>query len=123
MGTKTGNPVGRPPKQKKLPRGRPKGQETIMKEYRMRMLNSPKSAEVLRSIFEVASDPEHKHWPAASKMVLDRLAPAASFLEGNSANGAVQGITVNITGVPGVSISDKADGDVVHDADFTEVEQ
>jgi len=97
-----------------------------MKEYRMRMLNSPKSAEVLRSIFEVASDPEHKHWPAASKMVLDRLAPAASFLEGsNSANGAVQGITVNITGVPGVSISDKAadEGDVVADADFTEVEQ
>ena len=123
MGTKTGNPVGRP-KQKKLPRGRPKGQETIMKEYRMRMLNSPKSAEVLRSIFEVASDPEHKHWPAASKMVLDRVAPAASFLESNSANGAVQGITVNITGVPGVNISSgDSEGDVVQDADFTEVEQ
>ena len=101
MTEKTGNPRGRP-KKEKLPRGRPKGQEAIMKDYRMRMLNSPKSEKVLQAVFEVAQDPEHKHWAAAMKTVVDRIVPAASFTE--STTTGVQGITVNITGVPGVSI-------------------
>jgi len=67
------------PKKKKNPVGRPKGQEAVMKDYRMRMLNSPKSRKVLASVFEVAMDPEHKHWPAASKMVMDRIAPSSGF--------------------------------------------
>ena len=102
MSKKTGNPRGRP-KEEKLPRGRPKGQEAIMKEYRLRMLRSPKSEAVLREVFKVATDSEHKHWPAAMKLVMDRIAPAASFTE-STATG-VQGITVNISGVPGVNIS------------------
>ena len=69
----------------------------------MRMLRSPKSRKVLDSVFEVAQDPEHKHWPAAMKLIMDRIAPASSFTE-STATG-VQGITVNISGVPGVNIS------------------
>ena len=117
MTEKTGNPVGRP-KKEKLPRGRPKGQEAIMKDYRMRMLRSPKSAEVLKAVFEVAQDPEHKHWAAAMKTVVDRIVPAASFTE--STTTGVQGITVNITGVPGVSIGPAEDA---VDADFTKVDE
>ena len=119
MSKKTGNPVGRP-KKKKLPVGRPKGQEAIMKEYRMRMLQSPKSEAVLRSVFAVATDPEHKHWPAAMKLVMDRIAPASSFTE-STASG-VQGITVNISGVPGVSIGPAEGAQEPLDADFTPVE-
>lgn len=118
MSAKTGNPVGRP-KKEKLPRGRPKGQEAIMKDYRMRMLRSPKSAEVLRTVLDVAMDPEHKHFAAASKMVVDRILPAASFTE-STATG-VQGITVNITGVPGVAISPTEATEPL-DADFTQVD-
>lgn len=74
----TGNPVGRP-KKKKNPVGRPKGEATVMKEYRQRMLNSPRSAKVLDAIFEVALDTEHKHWPAAVKMIADRVLPVSGF--------------------------------------------
>ena len=109
--------LGRP-KKEKLPRGRPKGQETIMKEYRLRMLRSPKSRKVLDSIFEVAMDTEHKHWPAASKMVMDRLAPAASFIEDAQGGGTKPTIQVNITGVPGVQIGTEE----AVDADFTPVD-
>ena len=54
----SGNPIGRP-KKKKNPVGRPRGEGAVMKAYRQRMLNSPKSRKVLDSIFEVAMDPEH----------------------------------------------------------------
>ncbi len=108
--------LGRPPK-KKNPVGRPKGMETVMKEYRQRMLNSPKSKKVLDSLFEVAMDPEHKHWSSATKMVIDRILPAASFDEKGPQVGS-GGISINITGVPGVNIGTEPEP---MDADFTEV--
>ena len=80
------------------------------------MLNSPKSAKVLESIFEVAMDSEHKHWPSASKMVLDRIAPAGGF-NVNSKEGSK--IEINITGVPNTNVSN---GDDAIDVDFTPVE-
>ena len=103
------------PKKKKLPRGRPKGMETVMKEYRMRMLNSPKSSKVLEAIFEVAMDSEHKHWPAASKMVLDRIAPAGGFSV-NSKEGSK--IEINISGLESPRVSTEEAIDV----EFSEVD-
>ena len=111
--------IGRP-KKEKLPVGRPKGQEQIMKEYRMRMLRSPQSRKVLQSVFDVATDPEHKHWPAAMKMVMDRIVPASGFDENSLSGGGKPVITVNISGVPGVNIGGTQEETI--DGDFTPVE-
>ena len=100
--------VGRP-KKKKLPRGRPKGEAAIMKDYRMRMLRSPKSKHVLKTIFEVATDPDHKHWPAASKMVMDRIAPAGGFEVSKNEGSKVE---INITGITTPSVSTESAIDV-----------
>jgi len=110
---KSGNPVGRP-KAKKLPRGRPKGQETIMREYRMRMLQSPKSNKVLQAVLDTACDPEHKNWAAASKLVVERLMPLQAFNEIKAENNKIE---INITGLSAsVSTEDTVE------AEFTEVE-
>lgn len=111
---RTGNPIGRPKKQKKRPPGRPKGEAGIMKEYRERMLNSPKSRKVLDSIFSAALDDNHKNQAAAWKLVMDRIVPVAGF-EKDALGGKTPSITVNITGVEGVSMhqNDVIEGEVV----------
>ena len=108
----SGNPIGRPTK-KKNPVGRPKGEGAVMKEYRQRMLNSPKSRKVLDSIFDVAMDPEHKHWPSAMKLVADRILPVAGFEKDAGADKGRSAIQISITGVPGVNIGteDPLEGD------------
>ena len=93
----TGNPRGRPPKkQEKNPVGRPKGEAGIMKEYRVRMLNSPKSTKVLDSIFRAALDDDHKNQAAAWKLVMDRIAPVSGF-EKDAGSLGRSAIQVNIT--------------------------
>lgn len=84
-----------------------------MKDYRMRMLNSPKSRKVLDAIFEVATDPSHKHFPAASKMVLDRMAPVASFIEESAGGNSKPQINIQISGLesPTVSTEEAIDGE------------
>lgn len=99
----SGNPIGAP-KKKKRPVGRPKGEGTIMKEYRERMLNSPRSKKVLDSIFAAALDDDHKNQAAAWKIIVDRIVPVSGF--DKAAQGVQRNaITVNISGVPGVNIS------------------
>ena len=107
--------VGRP-KKTKLAKGRPKGQETIMKDYRMRMLRSPKSRKVLDSIFNAALDDDHKHQAAAWKLVVDRIAPVASFTEASGKK--TGGIEINITGLSAVTKAVEPD----IDAECTEVD-
>jgi len=115
----TGNKVGRPVKKKgKNPVGRPVGEAGIMKTYRDRMLNSPKSRKVLDSIFEAALDPDHKNQAAAWKIVVDRIVPVSGF-EKIAGSNKVSAITVNISGVPGVSIAGESTDDL--EGDFTEV--
>ena len=76
----TGNPVGRPKKKTSPnPVGRPKGEASIMKDYRQRMLNSPKSPKVLDAIMNAALDDEHKNQAAAWKLIMDRIAPISGF--------------------------------------------
>ena len=105
--------IGRPPSPKaKRSVGRPKGEGTIMKEYRARMLNSPRSKKVLDSIFEAALDDEHKNQAAAWKIIVDRIVPVSGF---EKEVGAVKSnaIQVNITTVGGevsVASPDSPDG-------------
>lgn len=110
--------IGRPIVPKKNPVGRPKGEGAVMKEYRSRMLNSPKSRKVLDSIFEVAMDTEHKHWPSAMKLIADRILPVAGFEKEAGADKGRNAIQINITGVPGLDITPSD----VSDAEFKEVE-
>jgi len=93
---KTGNPLGRPKKVANAV-GRPKGEATVMKEYRARMLNSPKSPKVLDSIFSAALDDDHKHQAAAWKLIVDRIVPVSGFEADTKANRG--GIEINITGL------------------------
>lgn len=107
----TGNPRGRPPKKvSKNPVGRPKGEAGIMKEYRERMLNSPKSPKVLESIFAAALDDQHKNQAAAWKLVMDRIAPVSSF-EKDAGSMGRSSIQVNITGV-GSTVEVKEEKDI-----------
>jgi hypothetical protein len=96
--------------------GRPKGDASIINEYKARMLASPKSNKVLESIFNAALDDEHKNQAAAWKLVMDRIAPVAAFEKDVIKNGGSNAISINISGVPNVKV-----GNDVVDGDYTEV--
>mgnify|MGYP000754711704 CR=1 FL=1 len=49
--------------------GRPLGEASIIKEYKARLLASPKSKKVLDNILDAALDDEHKNQAAAWKLV------------------------------------------------------
>jgi hypothetical protein len=84
--------------------GRPKGDAAIMNEYKARMLASPKSAEVMAKVFEVALDDTHKHQAACMKMIMDRVAPLSSFEADAKGGKAAGGINITITGVGAVDV-------------------
>lgn len=114
----TGNAIGRPIAREKSGKvGRPIGESGIMKEYRERMLNSPRSKKVLDSIFNAALDDDHKNQAAAWKIIVDRIVPVSGFekMAGTSTRSA---ITVNISGVPGVNI-DATDDPLPLEGDFS----
>lgn len=95
---------GRPPKAalaeiKKRPVGRPKDTSGIIKDYRDRMLLSPKSAKVLESIFDAALTEGHPNQAAAWKIVVDRIAPVSAFDPSGKNNGSMPSISINITGL------------------------
>ena len=100
----SGNPIGRP-KKKKNPVGRPKGEGTVMKEYRERMLRSPKSKKVLAVILDAALDDDHKNQAAAWKIVVDRILPVAGFEKEAGVSGTRNSIQVHISGVPSVEFA------------------
>ncbi len=92
--------------------GRPKGDASIINEYKARMLASPKSSKVLESIFDAALDNEHKNQAAAWKLVMDRIAPVAAFEKDVIKNGGSNAISINISGVPSVKVgNDVVDGE------------
>lgn len=109
----TGNKIGRPKKsditeiKESRSVGRPKGDAAIINEYKLRMLNSPKSAKVLEAIYDAALNDEHKNQAAAWKLILDRVLPVSVF-ETAKAGGNTPQISINITGLsqPTVSTSD-----------------
>lgn len=99
--------------------GRPKGDATIINEYKARMLASPKSRKVLDTIFEAALDNEHKNQSAAWKLVMDRIAPVAAFEKDIIKNGGGNAISINITGVGSGGV--KVGNDVV-DGEYKELD-
>ena len=113
---------GRPPaatlKKPKGVIGRPKGDATIINEYKSRMLASPKSAKVLEAIFNAALDDDHKHQASAWKLVMDRVAPTAAFEQEVVKGGGKSAIQINITGIGGASVSGTKEPD--DDQDITD---
>ena len=127
----SGNKRGRPKKSElteiKESRsvGRPKGDAAIINEYKLRMLNSPKSAKVLEAIYDAALNDEHKNQAAAWKLIVDRIIPVSAFEQAKSGGGTPQ-ISINITGLnssvtsgtsPSVNTEQVYD---VSDVEFTE---
>ena len=106
----TGNKVGRTSK-KELKAitenrsvGRPKGDAAIINEYKLRMLNSPKSAKVLEAIYDAALNDEHKNQAAAWKLIVDRIVPVSVF-EAHKAGNNTPTVSINITGLTSPTIS------------------
>jgi hypothetical protein len=116
---------GRPPKslveQKKKGNrgqvGRPKGDASAIEEYKARMLASPKSREVMESIFNAALDDDHKNQSAAWKLIVDRIMPLSYFEKDKLSNGrAAVSITINgIDSDSPITIGETIDGDVDDD--------
>jgi len=98
--TKAGRPKKSELKEIKESRsvGRPKGEAAIINEYKLRMLNSPKSAKVLEAIYDAALNDEHKNQAAAWKLIVDRIVPVSAFEAAKQGNGAPS-ISINITGL------------------------
>jgi len=86
--------------------GRPKGDASIINEYKARMLASPKSAKVLETIFDAALDNDHKNQAAAWKLLMDRILPVGAFEKEVTKDGGRSAIQINITGVGGATVDD-----------------
>ena len=120
----SGNKRGRPPKsdiaeiKESRSVGRPKGDAAIINEYKLRMLNSPKSAKVLEAIYDAALNDEHKNQAAAWKLIVDRIIPVSAFETAKTGGGTPQ-ISINISSVgsPTVQTSDN-----VVDVDVTDID-
>ena len=80
--------------------GRPKGDADAIKEYKARLLASPKSRKVLDSILNAALDDDHKNQAAAWKLLADRLMPL-SYFDKDKAGGGRSAVNITITGVGG----------------------
>ena len=80
--------------------GRPKGDADAIKEYKARLLASPKSRKVLDSILNAALDDDHKNQAAAWKLLVDRLMPL-SYFDKDKAIGGRSAVNITITGVGG----------------------
>ena len=102
MTAPSGNKRGRPKKteiaaiKENRTIGRPKGDAAIINEYKMRMLNSPKSAKVLEAIYDAALNDEHKNQAAAWKLIVDRIVPVSVF-EAQKQGNTIPQISINIS--------------------------
>ena len=98
--------------------GRPKGDASIINEYKARMLASPKSRKVLETIFDAALDNEHKNQAAAWKLVMDRILPVGAFEKDVVQGAGRNAIQINITGVGEVDVNPTStiEGEIVDDA-------
>lgn len=118
MTVPSGNKKGRPSKADLVEtksrtlgkRGRPAGDAAIINEYKLRMLNSPKSAKVLEKIYEAALNDEHAHQAAAWKLIVDRIVPVSAF-DQSKGGGQMPQISINISGLSEPKVS--TDEDVI----------
>ena len=96
--------------------GRPKGEAAIINEYKLRMLNSPKSAKVLEAIYDAALNDEHKNQAAAWKLIMDRVLPVSAFETAKQGGGTPQ-ISINISSVGSPIVSAAQDTIDIEDID------
>lgn len=80
--------------------GRPKGDADAIRDYKARLLASPKSRKVMDSILNAALDDDHKNQAAAWKLVVDRIMPLSYFDEAKNTGGKAS-VNITITGVGG----------------------
>lgn len=94
--------------------GRPKGDADAIREYKARLLASPKSRKVLDSILNAALDDDHKNQAAAWKLLVDRLMPL-SYFDKDKMGGGKSAVNITITGVGGETtiIGEKGEEDVL----------
>jgi hypothetical protein len=122
----SGKKIGRPRKQdvelKAKPGkvGRPKGDATIINEYKARMLASPKSRKVLDSILDAALNDDHKNQAAAWKLLMDRMLPI-SYFEKDKEGGSRPSVSITISGIGEATISPQ-DVDKVTENDIIDAE-
>lgn len=99
--------------------GRPKGDTAIINEYKLRMLNSPKSAKVLEAIYDAALNDDHKNQAAAWKLIVDRIVPVSAF-EATKQSGSIPTISINISSLQSPSVALAED---VSDVDDVEIKE
>ncbi len=102
--------------------GRPKGDTAIINEYKLRMLNSPKSAKVLEAIYDAALDNDHKNQAAAWKLIVDRIVPVSAF-EASKQGGSTPSISINISGLQGASSGLPEAVNIVEDVTDVEIKE
>lgn len=104
--------------------GRPPGTAAILKDYRARMLASPKSEKVLQKVLDTALEDGHPHQGVCMKLVAERLLPASYFQKDNSnAQRPQLEITINAEGGTvsmGSSSSSNIDDSDAIDGEFSE---
>ena len=101
--------------------GRPKGDAAIINEYKVRMLNSPKSAKVLEAIYDAALNDNHKNQAAAWKLVMDRILPVSVFESAKQA-GQTPSISINISGLANTSVVANEVAEKVEDIDIEDIQ-
>jgi hypothetical protein len=99
--------------------GRPKGQTAILKDYRARMLASPKSRKVLTKILDTALEDGHPHQGVCMKIVADRILNMSHFQKEQASSANEVKITINVAEN---STAHVGSGEAI-DADFEEVEE
>lgn len=103
--------------------GRPKGDASIINEYKARMLASPKSAKVLESIFNAALDDEHKNQAAAWKLVMDRILPTSVFEQEVSKGHNRNAVNITISGIGGdITIGGTNDSESTEEGEILEAD-
>jgi len=102
--------------------GRPTGDAAIIKDYKARLLASPKSRRVMDAILNAALDDDHKNQSAAWKLVVDRIMPLSYFEEAKNTGGRAA-VNITITGVGGdiQTIGDTDDNHLI-DIPYTDYE-
>ena len=101
--------------------GRPKGDASIINEYKARMLASPKSELVLQTIFDAATNDDHKNQAAAWKLIMDRILPVGAFEKDVIKDAGRNAIQINITGVGSTTISESVESGEEIDGEAVDV--
>ena len=81
------------------PVGRPKGGDLVSKAFNDAMERGDLSG-AMDKILEVANNPDHKNWPAAAKMVVERVAHVSNYERNSGAEKPTININIGTVGTP-----------------------